>query len=291
MTEHGFVVPVDKPVGPTSHDVVQRARRALRVRRIGHSGTLDPFASGLLLLCVGRATRIAEFLTGLDKTYEAEAVLGVATDTEDREGAVVARSDAWRTLTEEDVREALEAFVGPVDQVPSRYSAKKVRGEAAHRRVRRGEEVELAPRRVVIHELELLAFEPPRLRFRVRCSSGTYVRALARDIGDRLEVGAHLDALRRTRIGTLAVEDALQPDELEDPRRVQEAALTPWEALAHLPRLEVEPAAARALAHGRRVPAGALSEGPLAVAGREGRLLAVGEVREGEFHPRKVFAT
>ncbi|MBW3535341.1 MAG: tRNA pseudouridine(55) synthase TruB, partial [Gemmatimonadetes bacterium] len=221
--EAGGVLPVDKPAGPTSHDVVGMARRALETRRVGHTGTLDPFATGLLLLCVGPATRLSEYLTGLDKTYEATALLGTRTETEDAEGAVVSRDDRWKALEPSEVRDAVAAMVGPMAQVPPAFSAKKVAGEAAHRRARRGESFTLEAVVVEVYAAELLEVALPEIRFRVRCSSGTYVRALARDLGESLGTGAHLTALRRTRVGAFPVDGALPPPALEDPAAVSAA--------------------------------------------------------------------
>ena len=291
MTSAGdFVLPVDKPEGPTSHDVVRAARKALGERRIGHTGTLDPFASGLLLLCIARATRLAEYLGALDKTYEAVAVLGTSTDTYDREGEPVTVRGGWERLGLADVEAAMSPFRGDIDQTPPAYSAKKVGGVAAHRRVRRGEEVALAPARVRIHELEVTAWEPPRLSFRVRCSTGTYVRSLAHDLGAALGVGAHLVSLRRTAMASLRVERAVAMSALDDPAAVAAAALDPLQALDHLPTLAVDAETAARLAHGGSVPhEGAAFAGPIVVA-HQGTLLAIGEASGGALHPRKVFA-
>jgi tRNA pseudouridine55 synthase len=224
-----FVLPVDKPEGPTSHDVVAAARKALSERRIGHTGTLDPFASGLLLLCVGRATRLAEYFSGLDKEYEAEARLGIATDTLDRDGNVVAVSERWSEVTEEGLEAALGALRGDIEQVPPQFSAKKVEGERAYKSARDGRRVELPPVPVTVRELTLTGVDLPFVRFRVRCSSGTYVRALARDLGAGLGVGAHLTALRRTAVGPRSVEGALRLDDLGDSALVAGAAVRPLE--------------------------------------------------------------
>ncbi|MEX2467146.1 MAG: tRNA pseudouridine(55) synthase TruB [Gemmatimonadota bacterium] len=287
--EAGFVVPIDKPVGPTSHDVVGAARKALSTRRVGHTGTLDPFASGLLMLCVGPATRIAEYLSGLDKSYEATARLGEITNTDDLEGEVVERHDGWRDLDEVDITRALAAFVGEIDQVPPQYSAKKVGGEAMYRKARRGEHVVLEANRIRIDSVELLSVEFPAVRFRMRCSTGTYVRALARDLGEALGVGAHLTQLRRTAVGAFAVDHAIPMPSLADPSEVERVALTPLQALAHLPTWEVDTETARRLAHGQRVPySGPESSDPVAV-GAHGGLLAVGIASEGVFKPSKVF--
>lgn len=289
-----FVLPVDKPEGPTSHDVVSVARKALGERRIGHTGTLDPFASGLLLLCVGKATRLAEYFSGLDKSYEAEARLGVRTDTLDRDGRIVAESEAWRDMADDAVETALAGLRGDILQVPPQYSAKKVDGERAYRRARGGRTVELPPVPVTVYELELTDADLPLVRFRVRCSSGTYVRALARDLGEALGVGAHLNGLRRTAIGAWSVDDALSVDELDDPARVSEVAVDPLAALGHMPTLVVDDEAAGRIAHGQAVPladveATAEEGEPVAVA-HAGALVAVGQARDGVLRPRKVFA-
>ncbi len=284
------VLPVDKPEGPTSHDIVARARRALGTRRIGHTGTLDPFASGLLLLCLGRATRIAEYLTGLDKTYQARARLGAVTDTDDRTGAVLAVSDAWRALDAARVEEALQALAGPQLQVPPAYSAKKVEGERMYRRARRGEEVELPPVPVQVRRIEVLGLELPDVDFEVECSSGTYIRALARDLGERLGTGAHLVALRRTRIGAVDVGVAVPAERLDDPEAVRGAWLSPADALAHLPRVEVNAGQAGELAHGGPIfaPEELPADTPIAVA-EAGDLVAIAECVAGMLRPRKVF--
>jgi len=284
-----FVLPVDKPEGPTSHDVVDTVRKGLGRRRVGHTGTLDPFASGLLLICVGRATRLAEYLSGLDKTYEAVACLGVTTDTLDRDGEVVSTRDRWRDLTKDQIEDALGPLRGDILQTPPIYSAKKIGGEAAHRRARRGEEVKLASSLVTIHELELTSLELPLVRLRVVCSTGTYVRALARDLGEALGVGAHLVELRRTQIGGFAVETAIKPAELDDPTAVADAAIEPLDALRHLPTFAADEVEAGLLAHGRSLQGVDESLRGLVAVSHAGALLAVGESNEGVLKPRKVF--
>lgn len=283
------VLPVDKPAGPTSHDVVAAARRALGEKRIGHTGTLDPFASGLMLLCVGSATRLAEFLTGMDKTYEATAVLGVSTDSGDRDGTVLSTSEAWRQVSAASLEAAASALRGTLLQLPPALSAKKVRGVPAHRRVRRGEEVVLEPKEVTVHALEILEFEGPEVRLRVRCSSGTYIRSLARDLGDALGVGAHLTSLRRTSVGRFTVEGALELDALTDRSQVASALLSPLEAVRGLALLEVDGSGVRDLGHGKAVDAPDVGDGDPVLACSAGRLIAVGAVRSGRFRPRKVF--
>lgn len=285
------ILPLDKPEGPTSHDVVADVRRILDVRRVGHTGTLDPFASGLLLMCVGRATRLAEYLHALPKDYVAEARLGQVTSTLDPEGEVVREDPGWADLDEDGVRGALQHLLGPQKQRPPSYSAKKVGGERAYQRVRRGETVELPPVPVEVHELELMEMDLPLIRFRVRCSTGTYVRALARDLGEHLGVGAHLTALRRTAIGDFQVDEAPEPEGLARPGVLEAAWISPLEAVAHLPRVEVDEEEARRLTSGQSLavaPGAALELGPTAVVAG-GELLAVAEPERGQLRPRKVF--
>jgi tRNA pseudouridine55 synthase len=280
---------LDKPIGPTSHDVVGRVRSLLHVRRIGHTGTLDPFASGLLLLCIGRATRLSEFLTGLDKTYRATFILGTRTTTHDPEGEVVATDQGWTEMPQDRIEEALTALRGTILQRPPAYSAKKVRGEAAYRKARRGETVELAPVEVRVERLDLVEMNLPSLELDIRCSSGTYVRALARDLGDELGVGAYVSELRRTGIGQFRVEQAVSFDDLAGGGgRVEWIA--PAEALAHLPRLEVAREDARRLAQGARVPlVHPVPEGRPIVVVRGDTLIAVAAAEDGVLRPWKVF--
>lgn len=280
---------VDKPEGPTSHDVVDWVRRALGTRRVGHTGTLDPFASGLLLLCVGRATRLAEYVLALPKTYRAIVRLGEQTDTDDRTGQPIARSDAWRALTVDQVRAALDRQRGTFVQVPPVYSAKKVGGERAYARARRGEAVERRPVPVTIERIDLLAFEPPDVEIELTCSSGTYVRAVARDLGSDLGVGGHLRALRRTRIGPWSVDGALRQADLADPDKVRAALLPPVFAVAHLPHVHLTDELAARVRQGGDVPAPPdVQQGPVALLGRNGELLGIGSADGRVLRPRKI---
>lgn len=289
MTALDIVLPLDKPEGPTSHDVVAMARKALGIRKVGHTGTLDPFASGLLLLCIGKATRLAEYLTGLAKSYDAVARLGITTNTEDRDGEPGEERPGWSDLKREAVVAAMQAFKGDIDQVPPQFSAKKVDGVAMHRRARRGEYVALAVRPVTVYELELRSLDLPFMEFRVRCSSGTYIRSLARDIGEALGVGAHLTELRRTSIGAHTVECAITPAELEDPEAVSKAALSPLEALEHLPAVVVDEKGRDRLAFGQTVDAPETADGGHVAVEYDGRLVAIARVRDGALRPEKVF--
>ncbi len=295
MTE--CVLLADKPAGPTSHDVVAAARRGLRVSKAGHAGTLDPFATGLLLLGLGRWTRLLEYLSGLDKEYEATARLGQATDTQDPEGRLVAEDERWTSLTNADVESAARGLVGSLRLPPPVFSAVKVGGTAAHRLVRRGEEVRLAPRPCTVHALDLLGVALPEVRFRVSCSSGTYVRSLAVELGARLGTACHLAALRRTSAGSFGVRGAASLDSLRRGKPPASARVPLADALAHLPRIRVGAEACAALARGRRIPAadcdaGAVvpDAGAAAAFSKTGELVAVCSVSEGILRPKKVFA-
>lgn len=258
----GGVLLLDKPPGPTSHDAVARARSAIGTRRVGHTGTLDPFASGLLVLCVGPATRLSEYFHLPPKTYRALVRLGEETETHDPEGRPTRTSDAWRGVTPERLEGALAAFRGPLRQLPPRYSAKSVDGRRAHRAARAGEDVELEARPVVVHELDLEEVDLPDVRVTCRVSTGTYVRALARDLGRELGCWAHLAELRRTAVGPYPVERALAWEELEEgkwraaARGAPPAWISPGEALPWLPRRRLTEAEAEGVRHGQRVPRG-----------------------------------
>jgi tRNA pseudouridine55 synthase len=239
---------VDKPAGITSHDVIQRVRRALGTRAVGHTGTLDPFATGLLVVLVGRATRLARFVEAQPKTYLATARLGIRTETDDLTGKVVGPVIQSPDESEETVRRALMEFAGVQQQRPPSYSAKHVEGERSYRRARRGDAVELPEVTVVVHRIELCAYRQPEVTFRATVSAGTYLRAVARDLGERLGVGAHLIALRREAVGPLRVEDAIPLD------RVTRDALVPVRrVLGHLPSVELDEPERQAVAHGRAV--------------------------------------
>jgi tRNA pseudouridine55 synthase len=268
---------IDKPAGMTSHDVVARCRRVLGERRVGHGGTLDPSATGVLIVGVGRATRLLRFVEAAEKEYRTGAVFGVTTSTLDADGQVTGTRDA-AALTEEDVRTVLPRFVGDIEQVPPMVSAIKVGGEALYRKARRGEEVERPSRKVRIDELVLESFlsgEHPRATLRMRCSRGTYVRSLVADLGEALETGAHVAALRRLRVGVFRVEEAIQIDAI-----VNDVLRPMEEAIAGYPRRSVDADGARALIHGKVLPRAGI-EGAYAVFGPQG-LIAMAEDRGEE---------
>jgi len=203
----GFLL-IDKPAGITSHDVVDRVRRVTGLKKVGHGGTLDPFATGLLVVGVGRAaTKELGTFIGKDKEYEAVMRLGATSDSQDKDGEIIETPNA-ELPTEPQLREAMDKFVGQLQQIPPMYSAKKVKGKKLYELARKGIEIEREPVEITVHELELLNYEPPRATFRVHCGSGTYVRTLAHDIGHELSCGAYLEELRRTKIGNLNITDA-----------------------------------------------------------------------------------
>ncbi len=211
VSPSGFLL-IDKPVGPTSHDVVDMVRRILHTRKVGHAGTLDPFASGLLIIAVGAMTKQLSNFVGLDKAYEATLRLGATSDTMDRTGKIEQKECA--AISKEAFEAALETFRGEIAQVPPMYSAKKIDGKKLYELAREGKEIERKPVRVTIHELELVSFSWPKATIRTRVSSGTYIRALADDIGKTLGCGAYLEELRRTSIGRYTVDRAVSPKEL-----------------------------------------------------------------------------
>ncbi|GAA2957618.1 tRNA pseudouridine(55) synthase TruB [Microbacterium schleiferi] len=287
MSDPTGILLVDKPGGMTSHDVVARARRALGTRKVGHAGTLDPMATGLLVLGVGASTRLLTFIVGLDKTYEATIRLGVSTDTDDAEGELTAAASA-ESVTDVDIRAGIDALTGTIDQVPSAVSAIKVDGRRAYDRVRAGEQVELAARTVTVSRFEVrnarrggadvdgTALPLVDLDVVVDCSSGTYIRALARDLGASLGVGGHLTALRRTRIGPFLVADGAALDDMTAARLLAPAAV----ATAVLGAVPVTADEARDLRHGKRLLGAAdrLVSGTAAI-DPDGRLVGILERR------------
>jgi tRNA pseudouridine55 synthase len=244
---------VDKPAGWTSHDVVGRVRRLARTRKVGHAGTLDPMATGVLVLGIGRATRLLGHLTLTDKAYEATIRLGATTVTDDAEGEVVEQRDA-STVSDLALSAAVRAWTGPIEQVPSSVSAVKVDGVRSYARVRQGQDVVLAARPVVVSRFEVLARRGDDVDVAVVCSSGTYVRALARDVGAELAVGAHLTSLRRTRVGPFGLEQARTLEQLAD--RTDEAVVPLDAAVATaFPARVLSQEEALALSHGKKLQA------------------------------------
>jgi tRNA pseudouridine55 synthase len=290
MPAEGFLL-VDKPGGWTSHDVVAKVRGLAATKKVGHAGTLDPMATGLLVLGLGRATRLLRFVQEAPKEYVARARFGVGTDSLDADGTETHREPM--PVSEEAVAAALEAFRGDIEQIPPMTSAIKIGGQKLYQLARRGEEIERPPRPVHIYELELVGFEAgdyPLVEFGVVCSSGTYVRTLGDDIARALGGRAHLVELRRTRIGALHVTDAVAMDELAAGRdRVDRAVLALSEGLADLGRLTVDDDLGRRISHGSVLsPAELPIDRPTAVLDRDGNVLAVYDRRGSEVRPEVV---
>ena len=283
----GAVV-LDKPEGITSHDAVAAARRLLSERRIGHLGTLDPFAGGVLVLLVGRATRLARFYREREKTYEGVIRFGFSTTTVDRDGEPTS-PDCSPVLAERDLRSLFQKFLGTRSQQPPPFSAKKILGVPAHRLMRKGRTVALAPVPVTIFEFDLIAIEGPLVRFRSRVSTGAYIRSLAHELGERLGVGAHLAQLRRTAVGEFREADALSLALLGEKIRCGEDPVIPLESLLpELPGISLTTEQAAQAAHGHDL-AIASDRDLVRLLDEEGRLVAVAERGPGNlFHPRVV---
>ncbi|HAX68621.1 MAG TPA: tRNA pseudouridine(55) synthase TruB [Anaerolineae bacterium] len=291
---------VDKPVGMTSHDVVQVIRNGTGLRRAGHTGTLDPRASGVLVILVGPAVRLSEYVSASDKRYQAIIRLGGTTDTFDADGKFTPSTDP-SNITEAQFEEALQTFVGEIEQTPPPYSAVKVQGRKAYEMARKGEEVDLEPRKITVHHLEVLEWTPPEVVIDVHCSSGTYVRSLANDLGKKLGCGAYLVGLRRTKSGRFTLRDSVPL------RKLQEAftagnwyqyLIPAAEALGDWPAVELNPDEVEGVRHGHRVKAKDADTVNEKVRGvsTQGELVAlmvkmVNEDGSIEWQPKKVFFT
>ncbi|MFG1854717.1 tRNA pseudouridine(55) synthase TruB [Actinomadura geliboluensis] len=288
MDNSGLVI-VDKPAGWTSHDVVGKMRRLAKTRRVGHAGTLDPMATGVLVLGVGKATRLLGHLALTEKGYDATIRLGQSTNTDDAEGEITATASA-ASVADEALRAGVAALTGPIQQVPPQVSAIKVNGERAYKMARKGEDVALAARPVTVHSFAVTdvrrAGDLIDVDASVACSSGTYIRALARDLGASLGCGGHLTALRRTRVGPYDLAMARTLDQFAEKPEI----LPMGEAVAAVfPRRDVSADDARRIAHGGRLPAAGLGPGPVGVFAPDGTLLALVEEQGGQAKPLAVF--
>lgn len=288
---HGFLV-IDKPEGWTSHDVVARLRRLTGLRRVGHAGTLDPMATGVLPVALGQATKLLEYLSEADKVYRATVRLGLTTDTDDATGTPLVERP-WQHLTEEAVRRALAEFVGTLEQVPPVYSAIKRGGVPLYRLARRGQPVTAPPRTVTIYRIDLCSVALPDVTIEVTCSKGTYIRSLARDLGERLGSGGHLRALRRLRTGPFGLHAAHTLDEVAQAAEtgaLPALVLPPDAVLLTAPALVLGPHAERRLMTGQALDIPATH--PTGTVGRaygaDGALLGVVRVVEGGWHPHKL---
>lgn len=282
------VLNIDKPLGLTSHDVVARVRRLAGTRRVGHAGTLDPLATGVLVVCVGRATRLVEYVVGQEKGYTAVVRLGVATNTYDAEGEVTAEAPLPEGLDVAMLETHLAVFRGEIEQVPPLYSAIKKNGQPLYKLARRGETVALAARPVSVYALELVAWEPPLLRLAVRCGAGTYIRSLAHDLGVSLGCGGHLAGLRRTAVGRFALDGAVELDRLTV-ENVGEHAQAMDAAVAHLPCLAVTAEQAADLRYGRFIEHEHLPEVVARAYAPAGDFVGMVRFADGVWRPKKIF--
>jgi len=297
------VLNVNKPSGPTSFDVVARVRALVGERRVGHGGTLDPTATGVLLLLIGKATRIQEYLLDMPKTYRVRICLGAVTDTYDASGRITARS-SWAHLTEDAIRASADTFVGKIQQVPPPFSAIKIAGKRAYKLARAGETVALAPRPVNIDRIDILDYLPPLLSLEVECGKGTYLRSLAHDLGAKLGCGGYVDSLTRLRVGPFAIEDALTLDELaaKDRPEIQQMA-SRWLNLAldHLPAVTLDASSCRLIWTGRSLPSalpsfsgllGATEGQRCQILDTDGHVVAIMRLNasEGAWKPEKILA-
>ncbi len=292
------ILVVDKPVGLTSHDVVEIIRKGTNIRRAGHTGTLDPRASGVLVILVGPAVRLSEFVSASDKRYQAIIRLGGATDTYDADGRFTGQVRTPVNVTEAQFNEVLQRFVGEIEQTPPPYSAVKVQGRKAYEMARQGEEVELAPRIINVYHLEVLEWAPPEVVIDVHCSSGTYVRSLANDLGTALGCGAYLVGLRRTKSGRFSLRDATPLRKLQEAFTIgnwYQFLIPAAEALAEWPAVELNPDEVEEVKHGHRVKAAADTKpGLVRGVSMAGELIAIMDLATGEdgsleWQPKKVF--
>lgn len=277
------VLVIDKPKGLTSHDVVARLRRILKTRKIGHTGTLDPFATGVLVMLVGKATRLARFLSDSEKEYQAVMRFGFETDTGDLTGEPKGPSVSAAEVNAAAIEAVLPAFRGEIEQVPPMYSAKKVDGERLYKLAREGKEIERKPVNIRISDIRCTgelgsAGETKDLGLSVTCSAGTYVRTLAEDIGKSIEIGCHLAELRRTRAGRFGIDVAFTLDQLEELAEPASVLLPPAEAVAHLPSVTLDERGLEEIRHGRPVHVEVSGDEPVALLAPSGELAAVGSV-------------
>ncbi len=287
---------INKPTGITSHDVVAIIRKHLKQKRVGHTGTLDPLASGVLPICVGQATRVAEYLSESGKAYKAEFHFGTATDTYDAEGTITATASTTE-LTLNRIEETIEQFRGPQMQYPPLYSAIKIEGQPAYKRARAGETIVLDPRPIVIYALEILAWNPPRLTLAVECSKGTYIRSLAHDLGTQIGCYAYLEALIRTRSGPFILADSITLDHFADAvetNTIQDYSFPSDKAIEQYPAITLDAEEAERVKHGNAFShAPANTSGLVRVYDMNGVFIAIAEWDEERlaWQPRKVFAS
>ncbi len=293
------ILSINKDLGMTSHDVVARVRKLLKQKRVGHTGTLDPLASGVLPLCLGQATRVAEYLSEDGKAYDAQVVFGAVTDTYDREGTIL-RTANTDTLTRAAIEEALPYFLGKQWQLPPRYSAIKIQGQPAYKFARAGEEISLEPRPIEIFALDILAWHPPTLSLHIECGKGTYIRSLAYDLGERLGYGAYLGALMRTRSGPFTLADSItleQVAQYSEQGTIASILLPADRALQNYPACRLDEETTQRVLHGNAFFYPALGDSPTQYIARvyapDGTFTAIAywDAQQHQWQPKKVLAS
>lgn len=281
---------IDKPYGITSHDVVSKVRRGIGMKKVGHAGTLDPLATGVLLVCVGSATRLSDYVMHTHKRYQAHVILGVATTTYDAEGEITAQHPAQH-ITQADVEAHLPSFTGTIQQLPPMYSAIKKGGKKLYELARAGETIELEPRTITIHELNILNWDTTGFTLDIICEAGTYIRSLAHDLGETLGVGAHLGGLKRTASGAFTVEKALNLEQVIQDGTWEQHLIPPSDGLGHLPAVHLDAENSDHIRHGRR--AEIIPDQPIGTIARahdpNGEFFALLRANQTYWQPYKVF--
>lgn len=287
MKELGYFLNIDKSAGMTSRKVVDLVGRAARTKRVGHAGTLDPLATGVLIVAIERATRLVEFVQAQEKIYDAEFILGQSSDTDDIEGSITAHMVAHEP-SRQDIERALTSFIGVIEQLPPQFSALKISGQPAYKLARKGLVVELKPRPVTIHSIELLGYEYPYVRLRIRCGSGTYIRSIARDLGQRLGTGGLMKTLRRVAIGAFHVDDAMKVDEIS-PEALLRYRLPLRHGVRSLPQITIDFEQSQRFFWGQAFHvSGGMAGENIAVFDEEGNLLGMATSSDGQtMHPVK----
>jgi len=282
---------INKPLGMTSHDVVAKIRRGFKIKKVGHAGTLDPLATGVLVICIGDATRLSDYVMHSQKTYSAKIKFGESTDTYDAEGKIIAKNDASH-LIQADIEAILPQFTGDIQQVPPMYSALKRDGKKLYDLARAGETITLEPRPVTIHQLALLQFEPPIAEIEIRCGAGTYIRSLAHDMGQALGVGAHLVGLIRVSSGGFDLSKSYELDELLSHPNWESCLVDEIVALAHIPRVDLDEIDTQHIRHGRNpVHVSDATHELVRAYDANGQFMALLRAENGQWRPYKVFSS
>lgn len=281
---------IDKPEGITSHDAVNQIRKLTGERRVGHGGTLDPFATGVLIVAIGKATRLLEYMRDLQKTYRTAFVLGATSDTDDTDGEIT-KTEITKTkqITKTEITNHLKQFIGEIEQIPPAYSAVKIQGQKLYEIARAGKSAAAKPRRVTVYDIKFVRYEYPELELEITCGSGTYIRAIARDLGKNLGIGGYAKELRRTQIGAFSAENSVPLDKLTK-ENIAEHILPPETLVTHLPRIELQADQIKDFKQGKAIAMTRYEHSPtrpLAVFSAD-QLIGIGTVTDNHLQPDKV---